>query len=426
MRITSACVVLAIALTASAATTKNDDSCDIAVLPAATLLLPYFEVALQEPHTTLFTVTNVGSQPQVARVTLLTDYAYPVISFDLMLTGYDVQSVNLSDVLVRGVIARGDGRAGRLSDADNPLLDESSCAQLPAQLPSALLTRMQQAFTTGKVPGCNTVGGVHDRMIGYATIDVVGACTSSMPTDEAYFASDIRFDNILIGDYQQIDAAGSFAQGNAMVHIRAVPEGGTRQTRFGPDYLVDFERTFYSRYQRGDTRDARQPLPSLFAARWIDGGPASFRTRLKIWREGNTTSTTACSAYPSAGGALGITEVVRFDENENPEVHVPGGHIPGPITNAPVLASTSSVSPMQEIVFPPNATGAVAGWLYLNLDVSDATGHPPASQNWVIVSMWSQGYAVDFEAPALGNGCTPETDQSEAVGGTRPIGPPSP
>jgi hypothetical protein len=36
----------AVALASSAATRNNDDSCDIAVLPAATLLLPYFEVDL--------------------------------------------------------------------------------------------------------------------------------------------------------------------------------------------------------------------------------------------------------------------------------------------------------------------------------------------------------------------------------------------
>jgi hypothetical protein len=43
--------------------TGNDDTCDIALLPAATLLLPYFEVDLNAPpgegETTLFTILNV-------------------------------------------------------------------------------------------------------------------------------------------------------------------------------------------------------------------------------------------------------------------------------------------------------------------------------------------------------------------------------
>ena len=52
-------------------TTNHDDSCDIAVQPAATLLLPYFEVDFKSPQTTatqtLFTVQNVSPLPQIAR-----------------------------------------------------------------------------------------------------------------------------------------------------------------------------------------------------------------------------------------------------------------------------------------------------------------------------------------------------------------------
>jgi hypothetical protein len=84
---------------------NNDDTCDIALLPAATLLLPYFEVDLAAPgqgETTLFTVTNVSNEEQIAHVTLWTDYAYPVIDFNLYLTGYDTQSINLYDVIALG------------------------------------------------------------------------------------------------------------------------------------------------------------------------------------------------------------------------------------------------------------------------------------------------------------------------------------
>lgn len=83
-------VVLSFSLTAYAArydvggprSTSNDDSCDIADLPAATLLLPYFEVDLQNINgeTTLFTVTNVTDTPQIARVTLWTDLAVPLLA----------------------------------------------------------------------------------------------------------------------------------------------------------------------------------------------------------------------------------------------------------------------------------------------------------------------------------------------------------
>lgn len=49
------------AFAASPSSINNDDSCDIKVGPAATLLLPYFEVDVNGTtgQTTLFTVTNV-------------------------------------------------------------------------------------------------------------------------------------------------------------------------------------------------------------------------------------------------------------------------------------------------------------------------------------------------------------------------------
>src|SRR5437016_3891160 len=61
-------------------TTNNDDSCDIGVAPAATLLLPYFEVDLvNRTTTTLFTITNVSRLPQIAHVTIWTDRSFPVL-----------------------------------------------------------------------------------------------------------------------------------------------------------------------------------------------------------------------------------------------------------------------------------------------------------------------------------------------------------
>ena len=84
-------------------TTNHDDSCDISGAPAATLLLPYFEVDFNSPQTsaqtTLFTVINVTQIPQIAHVTVWTDWSFPVLDFNIFLTGYDVQAINLYDIL---------------------------------------------------------------------------------------------------------------------------------------------------------------------------------------------------------------------------------------------------------------------------------------------------------------------------------------
>lgn len=424
-------------------TTNNDDSCDIGVAPAATLLLPYFEVDIDSAagtgENTLFTITNVSNLPQVAHVTLWTDWSFPVIDFNIYLTGYDVQSISLFDVISRGQIAptKGTGSdvspVGALSgtsktaDFNNPLVNEASCVSLPVQLPQVYITRMQSAFTEGAVPsigtlpGCDEIGGVHDNAVGYATVDVAAGCFTGLPTDPDYFATEILFDNVLIGDYQQIDGDNDFAQGNPMVHIRAIPEGGAA----GSQIATNLPRTFYSRYQTtsilGDTFDRRQPLPALFAARYITGGGSGFLTGFKIWREGVTTDAdTSCGDFID-NSELGVTEFVRFDEAENPTTLAPDIVVSPPIGFAPVLPETS-LTDSESDTFPPNSFGGVGGWIYMNLDHTAGDGY--VSQNWVINSMRAEGrYSVDFDAAWLGNGCTGEIGQSLATNGTDPIGP---
>ncbi len=431
-------------------TTNNDAGCDIGLYPAATLLLPYFEVDVSAlagvGETTLFTITNTTNVPQVAHVTLWTDWSYPVLDFNIYLTGYDVQSINLFDLIVRGRIAPDSGTGSAISpvgalsgdtvtdtDRDNPLLNEASCVvAAPVQLTFPYITRMQQAFTLGRVPAfgslaaCNTVGGTHENAVGYVTIDVVDSCTTLFPTDEGYFANDILFDNVLMGDYQQVNGAQDYAQGGPMVHIRAIPEGGSGAQRVADQgkYKVNFTRTFYSRLQPAATQtfDARQPLPSTFATRWIEAGSSSFQTFYKVWREARTSAGAPCVAYPD-NGQLGITEIVRFDEEENPAVWPPPSPVCTPIPFYPVLPTSALVSTEDVSVFPDNFAGDVAGWFYLNLDHCNQDAF--ATQGWIIASMRAEGrYSVDFDALALGNGCTPPLPQSQAYDPAGPaIGP---
>lgn len=413
-------------LSGSPATTNNDDACDIGVAPAATLLLPYFEVDLANAagETTLFTVTNVSQLPQIAHVTIWTDYSFPVLDFNIFLTGYDVQSINLFDIISRGRIAEpgtsSDSDVGRrsLENDDNPLLDITNCDRLATRVPASLLADLQTALTTGRTVGCGTarVGNVHTNAIGYVTIDVTESCSTSLPTDAGYFTTEVLYDNVLIGDYQQVNSSQNFAQGNTMVHIRAVPEGGAPGAG-----VTNFDRTFYSRYQAGGTADRRQPLPSTFAARWIEGGSTAFNTGFKIWREGITGATAGCVV--SANGNLAVTEFVRFDEEENPTTFTPDEIIsPAPPTGVFLPETSRTLSSAG--IYPPN-DGAIAGWMYMNLDNGfTQTPVEVASQNWVIVSMAADGrYSIDFDAAWLGNGCSPVAPVTDEDGGDPAIGP---
>ncbi|HKS23740.1 MAG TPA: hypothetical protein VJZ76_13145 [Thermoanaerobaculia bacterium] len=423
--------VLLIAGSAFAGVTANDDTCDIASnAPAATLLLPYFEVDFKSPpataRTTLFTIVNTSALPQIAHVVVWTDWSFPAVGFNLFLTGYGVAGINLYDVFARGFIAPGSGSQPMPTDANPNITSVDHCGN-PGSLSAALLTDLQSIFTTGRgtgaaVPCTAQVGGVHSNAVGYVTIDVAPACHNSLPNEPGYFSL-ILFDNVLIGDYQDVNpnqVIGNFAGGNPLVPIRAIPEGGPSGSIAG----TNLPYTFYDRYTAGimpRTIDRRQPLPATWAARFISGGTGAFNTNFKIWREGFTIGACAGAGIrASSNSNLAIAAVARFDEHENATIlSYPGGVccIPGP----PGTPGAFSISAANPTIFPPFSTsGDVGGWMYFNLNNNNTAGtysvaragfFPPGvtrpSQNWVIVSMFAEGrYSADFNAAWLGNGCS--------------------
>ena len=467
-------------------TTNNDDSCDITVQPAATLLLPYFAVDINATagtgRTVLFSITNTSRYSQIAHVTVWTDWSAPVLDFNLFLTGYDVVPVNLYDVIARGLIpttstASPNARSssGTVTNPNSGTTPQSTSSannwgnpnfsgsvgtncgpgRLPGQLPPNSVADVRAALTTGTATGASAtcsgtqVGSNHgaNTAIGYVTIDVNSDCNTSLPNSPAYFTSFILFDNVLTGDYQDVNqstATGNYAGGNPLVHIKAVPEGGAAGSAPG----TNLPFTFYDRYTAGGlaarTVDRRQPLPSAFAARWIAGTSGVFDTRYKVWREGFTGSTALCSDY-AFNDAIPVAEAVRFDERENAGI-VGSGIIFSPFTpGGAVTREADELTVASSTVFPSLTTTDAGGWMYLNLNnggdtqaasIAGLTDPAPysaaragfgttattrdVSQNWVIVSLFAEGrYGVDYDATSLGNGCSP----SLAGSGTAPIGP---
>jgi hypothetical protein len=483
-------------LGAQPATTNNNDSCDVAVYPAATLLLPYFEVDTGAPigtgATTLFTITNTSRYPQIAHVTVWTDWTFPVLAFNVFLTGYDVQGINLYDVIVRGIIAnipRGTSittvpgspqpvgsalGSTPLSNTSNPNfvtsgdLDVSkTCVVLPGLIPPDIVDAVRNALTVGigyNAGGVNCgssqVGFNHGTSArGYVTVDVVSYCSTQFPTDRDgnYFSgptAPLLFDNVLLGDYQQIGPtpAGSGtstfdAGGSPMVHIRAVPEGGLSGASGGQSIATNLPFTFYDRYTPAAARaaDRRQPLPSVWAARYIQGGAAGFATDFKIWREGITAGVPTCSEV-RVNSSIVLTDIIRFDEHENSY----GLHIlacPSLCIVPPLSLPAASRTASWSSVFPALTGTDVGGWLYFNLSSGTrdgssgachavlsaqregfgtcnngavgASGSRTTSQNWVITSMFGAAgtnrLSVDFDTAALGNGCTPERPNGATI-----------
>ncbi|HSF39641.1 MAG TPA: hypothetical protein VLT87_07605, partial [Thermoanaerobaculia bacterium] len=90
-------------------------------VPAATLLVPYFEVDLDDPNgvTTLFSVNNASASAVVAHITFWTDKSIPTLDFDVYLTGFDVQTINVRDIF-NGILPRTAERSLDSGDASSP------------------------------------------------------------------------------------------------------------------------------------------------------------------------------------------------------------------------------------------------------------------------------------------------------------------
>jgi hypothetical protein len=199
--------------------------------PAATLLLPYFEVDIANPSgvNTTFSVNNAFSSAVLAHVTFWSDLSVPFFAFDLSLTGYDQETVDLRDFLVNGNLP------------PQAVFAASGCTTgPPLHLPSVFLASLQATATgqrsvfTGLCAGLNLGDNIAR---GYITVDTVNDCTPWYPSDSMYFLLYATGDNVLWGDYFYLDPSRGVAVGNHLVHIPAedpAPPSGSY--------------TFYGRY----------------------------------------------------------------------------------------------------------------------------------------------------------------------------------
>ena len=182
------------------------EACALDPGPAATLLLPYFDVDLSRPdgRTTLFSITNTVAEAVLTRVTLWTDLGIPTLTFHVYLTGYDVETVNLRDVLEGRLPATASVGQDPL-DAVSPRgdfsqdIDLDSCDGILPPQPltagfTAELRKSHQGLAStlqGPSPRCSGAPLGDGRARGYVTIDVVKSCstTAVFPSDNGYFGA---------------------------------------------------------------------------------------------------------------------------------------------------------------------------------------------------------------------------------------------
>jgi hypothetical protein len=370
-----------------------DGNCRVANQPAATLLIPYFEVDLADPSgaTTLVSINNASVKPVLARVVLWTDWAVPTLAFDVYLTGYDVQTLNVRDLLEGRLPVTGPGTSN-LGDLSDPDVTFSGCGNSTANFSTTpdnkqrtwlLAAHTGRAVAKGATEQCAGSGTAGPNVAtGYITVDAVNRCsprsvgtTANTPVQAGYFvkggkgiASDA---NVLWGDYHYINSRKNTADSQAAVAVVA-----------DPDHFVSGDYTFYGRYVNFDGSDDRIPLSSLYYVRYMNGGSSFAGTDVVVWRDNRKSAAglTACGKKPS-WVPLGEMQLVAFDEEENP-AELAGGNT-FPVTTqkvrvgSPVLAAPKPSGFLMIDLWHKNSAHA-QGWVSVTMSGGKgrfASGH---------------------------------------------------
>lgn len=390
--------------------------------PAATLLLPYFEVDLANPAgaNTYFTVNNASATAALAHVTVWSAMHVPVYTFDIYLTGYDVQALNVRDI-INGKLPQTASDGQDPTDGPGPdgisnqgLLSQdinfASCTGTlpPAAVPQTTIDHIRASLTGQQSPvtgQCATKGDGTRIARGYITVDTVNACNSLSPADgPGYFGVYATNQNILWGDYTYTNHIGGLESGDAsaLVHITA--------SATDPETSVPGEYTFYGRFVSWTAADNREPLSTNFMTRFVNL-PASGRTTLTVWRDARVNQGyfgcgTTPSWYPLSQEVIGF-----FDEQENPElVSTPPFAPPPP---APTVRPFGFGAQRVEIGGSLLPTSFSSGLLFLNLNTFPVGGNfapedPIAAQAFVSVHLKGVGrYSTGWQATMLDSAKVP-------------------
>jgi hypothetical protein len=408
------------------------EMCTIDAVPAATLLVPYFEVdyTSEDGVTTLFSLNNASATAALAHVTLWTNWSQPTVDFDVYLTGYDVVTVNMRDIFNGNIPITADDVSDPtdLISPQGPISQDISfpnCVNFFPQFDNPVISgsnliRVRNGHTGLPIPalGGRCLGdAINDDDVGrgYITIDNVSACSTAFAYDVGYFidggvgiANNV---NQLWGDYFIVDPANNFAFGDNMVHVEADATFNAADTPTG--------YTFYGRYTFPLGSDNREPLGTTWAVRTLLGGGFDGGTDLIVWRDSTANN------QPNNGFVCGVgpnwfplneNQVAVFDEEEDVvEICFATG---GGVISPPDPGSDPACFPYE--------TGRYAwgqgdlavpydfGWTYLNLNIpvdaptgdTDFGSSGLIAQSYVAVTHNASGrFQVGLQAIELTSAC---------------------
>jgi len=290
------CMVLvalfAVANSASAVT------CTVDQRPAATLLVPWFQVtfnpdgspqtatsaSLQPALDTIVTIGNASAAPTIAHVSVFNERSVLVLDFNVALTGFDIQAMRMSEIL-RGNLPSTPITTSHVSVANDVCQRNSAAAVYPTGFlrvrPNSPTTPEDNTLATALYPtpaftqggsfqlntldsldtsadslGCTAApdGVITGLIHGYMTIDMVNYCNLSNPSDPLYYANDaIGNENNLWGEVIFTSSTGIPTFGASTVNIESDRSFGALANNANNPGQFDQTatartRTFYGRY----------------------------------------------------------------------------------------------------------------------------------------------------------------------------------
>jgi hypothetical protein len=391
----------------------NAELCTIDVVPAATLLIPYFEVGISneacaDPNvqtTTVVTVLNPRPEPALVFVTLWTNAGVPGLGFNIFLQGYDRHSLNLAEIFCSGYLPTTGPLFSNTGAASipptwgtypncswSPVPDGTAPMYLNPAISSIYQVHLKAWFSGEMSPvtgSCASVPTGSQSATGYITIDVVRDCSLYLPVQPQYYSEPvIAHTNTLLGWYAIFDRANNSSSGFTAVHIESDDSG-----------LFSVQTTFYGRYNPvpGSGIDGREPLPTAMSARFATAGLGD-ETMVTVWRETDASSGQfACGAAPS-WYPLGLSNrdsLVAVDEQSNSRTL---GELSFPLATQRVPASSL------DLPFP-------LGYLHLNLQHEQTVyesidPNKRYGQAWVSTEMQASGrYVSSSHGHQLDNAC---------------------
>jgi len=323
--------------------------CAFDQVPAATLLFPFVHYDYNNPagSVTNFAITNVSSEAQIVHVTLWTDYTVAILDFNILLTGYDVQAINIRDILLHGVLPVTGGTTtnspvGGKPNSDGPVsvtnslngswIDDDLGAALSAPettvglpcsvghpyfvsssdpgyaggIPANTLllfqTWLQKSQTVNRYFSDQCDSSTDSAVSGtwwqnrdtttptwmYITADVVTECNKLFPDNVNYF-SVLSNDNVLMGDMLFLDQPNNYSEAMHAVHVEADLDAANVVTPTALGAWPGTPITFYHRYAAGNhvgasVPDYREPLPTAWAFRYFNSPANLATTEIRAWK----------------------------------------------------------------------------------------------------------------------------------------------